>query len=67
MIHPLREFHQDPLEAGVFYGAIIEAAAGLSLLPGAFTELPFWLMLQAAFLAVVGVIVILVSCVRHHD
>lgn len=65
MIHPLREFHHDPLEAGVFYGSIAAAAAAASILPGSFIELPTWLMLQAALLAVAGIMIILVAIVKH--
>lgn len=65
MIHPIREFHHDPLGAGVFYGSLSVAAAALSLVPGSYSYLPLWLIFQALAFAVFGILVIIVSVILH--
>lgn len=64
MLHPVREWRDDVLSSGFFYGSVIEAAGLLALIPG--YQLPSgWVLMLAPIFAVIGMTVQLVSVYQY--
>jgi hypothetical protein len=64
MLHPVREWRDDVLSSGFFYGSLIEAAGFLALIPG--YQLPSgWVLMLAPILAATGIAVQVVSVYRY--
>lgn len=70
MMHPIREWHDNVLSSGFFYGSLVEAVGVSSLIPGAYIHYPLWQLLLALLFMASGFGVQLVSVYqycRHHD
>lgn len=53
MLHPVREWHDNVLSSGLFYGSVIEAAGLSALVPG-YRLASEWASMWAPILAVIG-------------
>ena len=64
MLHPVREWQDNVLSSGFFYGSAIEAVGVLALIPG--WRLPSgWVLMWAPILAVIGIAVQMVSVYKY--
>jgi hypothetical protein len=64
MLHPVREWQDNVLSSGFFYGSVTEAAGFLALIPG--YQLPsVWVLMLAPILVVIGIAVQVVSVYQY--